>query len=35
LPEGMAAYHYRGNFYLAIANEKSHTTTLYNLERKR
>lgn len=34
-PEGMAAYHYRGNFYLAIANEKSNTTTLYSLERKR
>lgn len=34
-PEGMAAYHYRGNFYLAIANENTKTTTLYNLERKR
>lgn len=33
-PEGMAAYHHRGNFYLAIANEVSNTTTLYSLERR-
>lgn len=37
-PEGMAAYHHRGNFYLAIANETAPTggtsnTTLYQLER--
>ncbi len=32
-PEGLAAYHYRGNFYLAIANEVSNTTTLYAIER--
>lgn len=31
-PEGMAAYHYRGDFYLAIANEVSNTTTLYRLD---
>lgn len=31
-PEGMAAYHYHGNFYLAIANEVSNTTTLYRLD---
>lgn len=30
-PEGLAAYHYRGEFYLAIANEVSRTTTLYKL----
>jgi hypothetical protein len=34
-PEGLAAYHYRGNFYLAIANEVSNTTTLYRVERAR
>jgi hypothetical protein len=33
-PEGMVAYHHRGNFYLAIANEVSNTTTLYSLERR-
>jgi len=33
-PEGLAAYRFRGNFYLAIANEVSNTTTLYSLERK-
>jgi hypothetical protein len=33
-PEGLAAYHHRGNFYLAIANEVSNTTTLYSLERR-
>lgn len=32
-PEGLAAYHYRGNFYLAIANEVSNTTSLYLLDR--
>lgn len=34
-PEGLAAYQHRGNFYLAIANEVSNTTTLYSLERDR
>lgn len=34
-PEGLAAYQQRGNFYLAIANEVSNTTTLYSLERER
>lgn len=33
-PEGLKAYQYRGDFYLAIANEVSNTTTLYSLERK-
>jgi DNA-binding beta-propeller fold protein YncE len=28
-PEGLAAYQYRGDFYLAIANEVSNTTSLY------
>lgn len=32
-PEGLSAYHYRGNFYLCIANEVSNTTTLYLLDR--
>jgi DNA-binding beta-propeller fold protein YncE len=32
-PEGLAAYQYRGNFYLAIANEVSNTTSLYSIER--
>ncbi len=37
-PEGLAAYHHRGNFYLAIANETAPSggtsnTTLYQLER--
>jgi len=32
-PEGMAAYTYRGRDYLAIANEKSNTTTLYRIDR--
>lgn len=32
-PEGLTAYHYRGNFYLAIANEGSNTTSLYLLDR--
>lgn len=32
-PEGLAAYHYHGNFYLAIANEVSKTTTLYLVDR--
>ena len=34
-PEGLAAYQYRGEFYLAIANEVSNTTTLYGIERLR
>lgn len=34
-PEGLATYQYRGNHYLAIANEVSNTTTLYTLERSR
>ena len=34
-PEGLAAYHHRGNYFLAIANEVSKTTTLYSLERGR
>jgi DNA-binding beta-propeller fold protein YncE len=34
-PEGLAAYHYRGDFYLAIANEVSNTTTLYRVDRAR
>lgn len=33
-PEGLVAYHQRGNFYLAAANEVSGTTTVYSLERK-
>ncbi len=28
-PKGMAACHYRGDFYLAIANAVSRTTTPY------
>lgn len=32
-PEGLSAFHYRGNFYLAIANEVSNTTTLYRIDR--
>ena len=31
-PEGLAAYHYRGDFFLAIANEVSNTTTLYRID---
>jgi len=31
-PEGLAAFHYRGDFYLAIANEVSNTTTLYRID---
>lgn len=31
-PEGLAAYTYRGQHYLAIANEVSNTTTLYRLD---
>jgi DNA-binding beta-propeller fold protein YncE len=31
-PEGLVAYRHRGDFYLAIANEISRTTTLYKLE---
>ncbi len=40
-PEGLAAYHYRGEFYLAIANEGTGTTggdantTLYRIDRMR
>lgn len=34
-PEGLTAYQYRGDYYLAIANEVSNTTTLYTLERSR
>lgn len=34
-PEGLSAYTYRGQHYLAIANEVSNTTTLYRLERSR
>ena len=40
-PEGLAAYKYRGNYYLAIANEvpaqsgATSNTTLYLLERLR
>jgi DNA-binding beta-propeller fold protein YncE len=34
-PEGLAAFHYRGDFYLAIANEVSNTTTLYRIDRVR
>lgn len=32
-PEGLSAFHYRGEFYLAIANEASNTTSLYRIER--
>lgn len=31
-PEGLSAFHYRGDFYLAIANEVSNTTTLYRID---
>ena len=34
-PEGLATYQFRGDYYLAIANETSNTTTLYRLERAR
>lgn len=34
-PEGLAAYQYRGDFFLAIANEVSRTTTLYKIEKAR
>jgi DNA-binding beta-propeller fold protein YncE len=34
-PEGLAAYQYRGDFYLGIANETSRTTTLYRIEREK
>ena len=34
-PEGLAAYHYRGDYFLAIANEVSNTTTLYRIDRNR
>ncbi len=32
-PEGMTAYKYRGDHYLAIANEVSNTTTQYKINR--
>jgi hypothetical protein len=32
-PEGLAAYQYRDEAYLAIANEVSNTTSLYRLDR--
>ena len=32
-PEGLVAYRYSGDYYLAIANEVSRTTTLYRIER--
>lgn len=32
-PEGLSAFHYRGEFYLAIANEVSNTTSLYRIDR--
>ena len=32
-PEGMVAYHHRGETFLAIANEVSNTTTLYRIDR--
>jgi len=32
-PEGMSAYKYRGNYYLAIANEVSNTTTQFKINR--
>lgn len=31
-PEGLVSYQYRGEHYLAIANEVSNSTTLYNLQ---
>lgn len=31
-PEGLAAFQSRGDFYLAIANEVSNTTTLYRID---
>jgi hypothetical protein len=30
-PEGLAAYQYKGGYYLAISNETSKTTTLYRI----
>lgn len=33
-PEGLAAYQHKGDFYLAIANEVSNTTTLYRIARR-
>jgi hypothetical protein len=32
-PEGLTAYRHRGDYYLAIANEVSRTTTLYRKDR--
>ena len=34
-PEGLAAYHHKGKYYLGIANEVSFTTTLYLIEHNR
>jgi hypothetical protein len=34
-PEGLAAYQHRGDFFLAIANEVSNTTTLYRIDAQR
>jgi hypothetical protein len=40
-PEGLAAFHYRGTFYLAIANEVPASgvtathTTLYRIDREK
>ena len=34
-PEGLAGYRHKGDYYLAIANEVSSTTTLYLIERNR
>jgi hypothetical protein len=33
-PEGIAAYQYRGQHYLAVAHEVSNTTTLYRIRRE-
>ena len=33
-PEGMAVYQHRGDFFLAIANEVSNTTSLYRVDRR-
>jgi len=33
-PEGLVAFHHGGHSYLAIANEVSHTTTLYRIDRR-
>jgi hypothetical protein len=31
-PEGLTVYKHRGDYYLAIANEVSNTTTIYRVE---